>query len=396
MLEAIPSGRKRTFFSGLSPNVVVAGLVSLFTDISSEMIVPVLPLFLAGTLKAPAGAIGLIEGIAESTASILKVFSGWLSDRAGRRKPLMLAGYGFSNAIKPLFGFAGSWTQVLAIRFADRFGKGVRGAPRDALIADSTTKENRGKAFGFHRAMDTAGAAIGPLSAFWIVNRFEGNYRAVFFWSALPGLIAVLLLILFLREKKPESGSARELPHLGFRALDRKFAFFTLAATAFALGNSSDAFLILRAQNLGMAPAIIPLAYFSFNATYSLLSLPLGSLSDRLGRRPVLVAGYIVFAVIYLGFAVASRSVHAWILFVAYGLYYAATEGIQKAYIADLVAPGQRGTAIGTFNALTGLAALPASLVGGFLWQAFGPAATFLYGSALAALATILLLALRA
>ncbi|MCL5045303.1 MAG: MFS transporter [Actinobacteria bacterium] len=375
--------------------MVVAGLVSLFTDISSEMIVPVLPLFLANTLKVPTGAIGVIEGIAESTASILKVFSGWLSDRVSRRKPLMVAGYGFSNVIKPLFGFATSWGQVLVIRFADRFGKGVRGAPRDALIADSTTKENRGKAFGFHRAMDTIGAAIGPLSAFWIISRFEGNYRAVFFWTAVPGLIAVALLVLFLREKKPEGHSVRDLPRLGFRALDRRFMQFTLAATVFALGNSSDAFLILRAQDLGLSAALVPLAYFAFNATYSLFSMPLGTLSDRLGRRPVLVAGYLIFAVIYLGFALASRAAHAWALFVAYGLYYAATEGIQKAYIADLVAPGHRGTAIGTFNALTGLAALPASIIGGFLWQAFGPAATFLYGSMLAAVATAMLLVLR-
>lgn len=381
--------------SGITRNVFVAGLVSLFTDISSEMIVPILPLFLTLTLKVPPTAIGLIEGLAESTASILKLFSGWFSDRMGRRKPLMLAGYGFSNIVKPLFGFSTSWGQVLTIRFADRFGKGIRGAPRDALIADSTTKENRGKAFGFHRAMDTLGAAIGPLSAFWIVSHFHGNYRLVFWWSAVPGLIAVLLLIFFLKEKKAASQAAAEMPKLSFRGLDPHLILFIISATVFALGNSSDAFLILRAKNLGLSVVQVPLAYFTFNATYSLASLPAGMLSDRLGRRPVLITGYLIFALIYLGFGLANRPWHVWMLFVLYGLYYAATEGIQKAYIADFVGKGRRGTAIGTFNALTGLATLPASVIAGFLWQHVTPAAPFYYGSALAVAAAAMLVVKR-
>lgn len=386
--------------SRLDHNIWVAGLVSLFTDISSEMLVPVLPLFLSAVLGAPAGAIGLIEGLAEATASLMKAVSGWISDRTGRRKPLMLLGYGLSNALKPLMGLTGSWVHVLTIRLADRFGKGVRGAPRDALIADSSHPAQRGRAFGLHRAMDTIGAAIGPLAAWLILLAWPGQFRRVFWWAAVPGLIAVALLGLFLRETRPEGtrpSSSRSGPvlrnwSLTVDALPPELRRFILIGAVFALGNSSDAFLILRAQNLGLSTALVPLAYFGFNLTYSILSYPAGLLSDRIGRKPVLVGGFAAFGLIYIGFALANHAWLSWPLFALYGLYYAGTEGVQKAYITDLASAEQRGTAIGVFNAISGLAALPASLLAGLIWDRFGPAAPFWVGSATAGVAALLLL----
>lgn len=376
-------------FAGITRNVVVVGLVSLFTDISSEMISPILPLFLMNVLGAGAATVGLIEGLGEATASLLKMISGWISDRMGRRKPLMLIGYGLSDLTKPLLALAAAWPQVLAIRFADRFGKGVRGAPRDALIADSAPPAVRGKAFGFHRAMDTVGAAIGPLIAFGVLSLSANNYRVAFVVASIPGMLAVLILTLALREGGP-AGRQGAPVRLGFASLGRDYLVFTGVATLFALGNSSDAFLILRAQDLGLATALVPLAYFGFNLVYALLAIPLGSLSDRIGRRRVITVGYLVFAGVYLGFALAGHAWPVWPLFAAYGAYYALTEGVQRAYVTDLVPAEQRGAALGTFNAATGAAMLPASLIGGLLWQEVAPAATFCYGAAFAAMAALL------
>ncbi len=391
---------RRRFLSGVDRNVVVAGFVSLFTDVSSEMIVPVLPLFLSNTLGAGPASIGIVEGVAEATAGILKFFSGWISDRTGRRKPLMVLGYGMSDLVKPLFSAARTWGQVLAIRFADRFGKGLRGAPRDALIADCADPRDRGRAYGFHRAMDTLGAAVGPLAAFALLAAYRGDYRAVFAWSAAPGLVAVVLLLVCLREGPGRPAGAQpagtEVPGGSRkRGAGRRFALFAAATTVFALGNSSDAFLILRAQALGLEPSLVPLAYFTFNAAYALAAMPTGILSDRVGRRPVLIGGYLVFSAIYMGFAVAGRSWHAWPLFAVYGLYYAATEGVQKAYIADIVPPESRGAAIGLVNALTGIATLPASVTAGFLWEYVNPRAPFVAGAALSAAAASMMLLLR-
>lgn len=368
-------------------------MVSLFTDISSEMLVPVLPLFLANVLGVPARAIGLIEGLAEAVASLMKAASGWLSDRTGKRKPLMVFGYSLSNVLKPLLGFTTGWGQVLAIRLADRFGKGVRGAPRDALIADSTAPEERGRAFGFHRAMDTIGAAIGPLVAFLILKMQPGGYRLVFWWAIVPGVLAVLVTF-FLRESgsgKAKSGPVLRNWSLSLFALPAPLRRFIIIGSIFALGNSADAFLILRAQNLGLAAALAPLAYFTFNVSYALLSYPAGALSDRIGRKPVMLGGFLVFALIYAGFGLATQAWMAWPLFLLYGLYYAGTEGIQKAFIADHATPEQRGTAIGVYNALTGLAALPASLIAGMLWDSVGPAAPFFVGAVTALLSVFLL-----
>ncbi|HWI61173.1 MAG TPA: MFS transporter [Symbiobacteriaceae bacterium] len=375
-------------------NVWYAGLVSLFTDISSEMLVPVLPLFLANVLGAPVRAIGLIEGLAEAMASLMKAFSGWLSDRYGKRKPLMVAGYGLSNFLKPMMGFTAGWGQVLAIKLADRFGKGLRGAPRDALIADSAPPEERGRAFGIHRAMDTIGAAIGPLLAFAILSLRPGEYRWVFWAAIIPGVLA-LFAIIFIKETGSgvkKTGPVLRNWSLALGAVSPKLRRFMLVGVLFAIGNSSDAFLILRAQNLGLAAALVPLAYFAFNMSYAILSYPAGALSDKIGRKPVIIGGFAVFAVIYLGFAMATQSWMAWPLFLLYGLYYAGTEGVQKAYITDHADKEHRGTAIGVYNALTGLAALPASLIAGYLWDMVGAAAPFYVGSVTAALAAVLLL----
>lgn len=378
----------------LRSNVFIAGVVSLFTDISSEMLVPVLPLFLANVLGAPVRAIGLIEGLAEAVASLMKAFSGWLSDRLGLRKPLMAIGYGMSNVLKPLLGFTAGWGQVLTIRVADRFGKGVRGAPRDALIADSSDPAERGRAFGFHRMMDTIGAAIGPLMAWLVLQLRPEQYRLVFWWAAVPGVLAIIA-VFFIRESG--SGVKKTGPvvrgwSLSLFALKPQLVRFILVSVVFALGNSSDAFLILRAQNLGLATHLVPLAYFTFNVSYALLSYPAGVLSDKVGRKPLMVGGFLVFALIYLGFARAGQGWMAWPLFLFYGLYYAGTEGIQKAYITDHAGPEQRGTAVGVYNALTGIAALPASFVAGLLWDKVGAAAPFYVGSGTALVAALLLL----
>ena len=372
-------------------NVVVAGAVSLLTDISSEMIIPVLPLFLTLTLGAPVAAVGLIEGVAESTASVLRVFSGYLSDRSGRRKPLILAGYGLSNLTKPLLALAGAWPHVLALRFADRFGKGVRGAPRDALIADSVDASVRGRAFGFHRSMDTTGAAIGPLLAAATLAATAGDARAVFWLASVPGVAAVLLAWWLLRDR-PAAPKDVDAPRLGFRDLGRPFALFTAVATLFALGNSSDAFLILRAQDAGMAVAVIPLAYVAFNTLYAVVATPVGIVSDRWARRPLLAAGYAVFALVYAGFALAPNAPVVAGLFLAYGLYYALTDGVARALVADLVPAPLRATAMGTFSTATGLALLPASLIAGALWQVVGPWAPFAYGAVMGLVAATLLL----
>lgn len=380
----------------IQSTVFFLGLVSFFTDLSSQMIVPVLPLFLTSVLHVQIGTIGIIEGIAESTASVLKLFSGWLSDRMGRRKPLMVIGYGLSNLTKPFFALSSSWGQILAVRFADRFGKGVRAAPRDALLADITTKEARGKAFGFRRSMDALGAALGPLVAFWILAVSQGSYQTVFWASAIPGFLAIVCLIFFVKEKVQSSReNKRSLPKISFKNFDRRFIWFTVVAMLFAIANFSDAFLILRAQNVGMSPALIPLAYLTFNLIASVFSIPVGALSDRIGRRPIIITGYLIFAAIYLGFGFANSVGWMWGLFIVYGLYYAATEGIQKAYIADMIPEGQRGTAMGTFNALTGFAALPASVLAGFLWESFGPMLTFGLSGLLAVVAAVLMVIFR-
>jgi MFS family permease len=378
---------------GFSRNVFVLGVVSFLTDVSSEMIYWVLPLFLANVLRADKSIIGLIEGIAETTASLLKIFSGWLSDRLGKRKALVFLGYTLSTIAKPLLYLATAWQHVLGIRFADRLGKGLRTAPRDAIIADSSPAEQTGRSFGFHRAMDTAGAIIGPAIALlvlaWAGTRMteEGSYRLLFLLAFIPALAAIAT-IFFVTEIAPRGrGTA---PSLTLRGLDQRFKAFLLITVLFTLGNSSDAFLILRSQNAGVAIALVPLLGIVMNTTYTLLATPAGVLSDRLGRRKVIIAGWTLYGLVYLGFALANAAWMPWLLFAVYGVYYAATEGVGKALVADLVPSEQRGTAYGVYNAAVGISALPASVIAGLLWDAISPAAPFFFGASLALLAAVL------
>jgi MFS family permease len=379
-------------------NVVGLGLVSLFQDISSEMIYPLLPLFLANVLGASTVTIGLIEGIAESTASLLKVFSGWLSDRSGQRKGWAVAGYSLSALVKPAVALASGWPLVLVVRFLDRVGKGVRTAPRDALLAASATHASRGRAFGLHRSMDTAGAVVGPLLAYALLPRFAGNFRPVFALTLIPGLISVGLLIWLVRERPVDQPvRQRTPPRPSLAPFGHEFRLFLLAVIVFTLGNSSNAFLLLRASASGVPSVQIPLLWLVFNVVYALVATPAGALSDRVSRRMVIVGGYVVFALVYIGFAWAAIAWHIWLLFAAYGVYSGLTDGVERAYAADLVPDHLRGTAFGVYHTLTGLALLPASVVAGLLWQSVGPAAPFVYGAAmsLAAIAIFAFIARR-
>ena len=375
---------------GFGKNVTVAGLVSFFMDISSEMIYPLVPLFLANVLGVNKSVIGLIEGIAESTSSLLKVFSGWFSDRIGNRKWLMAVGYGISILSRPFVALAISWQQVLGSRFIDRFGKGVRTAPRDAIIAESADKAYLGRAFGFHRSMDTMGAVIGPALAFFLLGLFSNDYRKVFWLSMIPGVIAVLLIIFFITEKKKSVAAHSDRPKLTLRHFDWRFKFFVIIASLFAVGNSSDVFLILRAQQVGVSTLMIPMVYLLFNLVYSLSSIPAGMAADKFGKKRVILLGFVLFAFLYYGFGVASGTKAIWILFGLYGLFMGLTEGIQKAFLATIIPQDFKATAFGVYNTVVGLAMFPASLIGGWLWDHVSPSATFYFGTITASASAIL------
>ena len=373
----------------LPRTVLALAAVSFLTDVSSEMIYPLLPLFLSTTLGAGALAIGVIEGVAESVAALLKLVSGWWSDRMTRRKPLVLAGYGIASVVRPLIGLAQSATQVLGLRLLDRVGKGIRGAPRDALIADAVDPGQRGRAYGFHRAADHAGAVVGPLAAFALLGWMGLSLRAVFLLAAVPAALAVITLVLGVREQPRELPSRAPGPDLRRTGLGGTFWRYLAVLFVFTLGNSTDAFLLLRAADLGVPPVMIPILWALLHVVKSASSTPGGTLSDRFGRRPLIIGGWTVYALVYLGFAQASQTWHAWALFAAYGVYFGMTEGVEKAFVADLVGTGVRGAAFGWYNLAIGIGALPASLIFGVIWERLGSGAAFTFGAALALLAAL-------
>lgn len=388
----------------LPRNLWAVTITSFLTDISSEMLASLLPIFLFSILGVRTALIGVIEGVAETTASLLKIFSGWFSDRIQLRKPLAVLGYGLSTVAKAGLYFAASWAGVLAVRLADRAGKGLRTAPRDALVAESIGAQRRGLAFGLHRAGDTAGAFAGLLIA-WFVLRGTGegasfgrpDFQNLVLGSLIPAALAVLVLAFGSRETG--RSAAPRSQSIGLAGLDRSFLFFLAVVVLFALGNSSDAFLILRAQDAGLSVSAVLGMMITFNLTYAAVSTPAGALSDRFGRRRLLLLGWFLYALVYAGFAALREGWQAWLLMIAYGVYYGLTEGVARALVADLVAPERRGSAYGVYHAAVGLAAFPASLIAGVLWQGafgwegFGASAPFVFGAALALVAALLLAA---
>lgn len=401
----------------LSRNVRALGVVSLLADVASEMIYPLLPLFLTGVLGATGTFLGVIEGAAETTSSMLKLASGWWADRVRRRKPLVVAGYALSAVARPLVALATAPWHVLAVRMSDRTGKGIRTSPRDALLADSSSPSQRGRAYGFHRALDNLGAVLGPLLAWFLYELLHVEMRSVFVWSALPGVLSVLVLVWVVREGERGSGGAGRGRGVEGRAgearagageaagtgagaaaaapaddpppLPAAFWRYLAVVFVFTLGASTDAFLLLRAQQLGVSVAMVPILYAAHNLVKAASSTPGGALSDRYGRRPVIIAGWGLYAAVYLWLAAAGSAWHAWAAFLVYGVFYGLTEGTEKALVADLVPAARRGTAFGWFNFAVGVAALPASVVFGVVWDRFGPPAAFTMGASLAAVAAI-------
>ena len=385
----------------LHPNIWFLTIGSFLTDISSEMLNNLIPLFLYNILGVQTSIIGLIDGIAEATASLVKVYSGALSDRLGKRKTLTVLGYTLSTLSKPFLYFATTWQIVLGVRFSDRVGKGIRTAPRDALLAGSAKSDQRGLAFGLHRAGDTAGAFIGLVIAgliIWLTQSgatelTQLTFQTIVLVSIIPATLAVLVLALGVKEVEAARKAGIGLPSFHLKNFDKRFLTFLVVVIIFTLGNSSDSFIILLGQDRGLNVLQIIAMLMTFNAVYALLAGPFGSLSDRIGRRRLMLAGWMLYGLVYLGFAISHTGAQVWILFGFYGIYYALTEGVSKALVADIVPQEQRGTAYGMFNAAIGLTALPASLIAGILWQTFSPSAPFIFGASLSLIASFLLLA---
>jgi len=389
--ENEPVGRA-SLFSGISRNVFVLGLTSFLTDFSTELYYPLLPIFLTKVIGTGVMFVGVIEGVAESTASLLKLVSGWLSDRLNRRKALVIGGYTLSGLTRPIIAISTMGWHVLAARLIDRIGKGFRTAPRDVLIADSTDPDHRGKAFGFHRSMDHAGAVVGPLVAFILMKFIGEQYRTIFWLSSIPAILAIIVLAAFVKDiRRKDDG--KKLPALTLKPFNQNFKIFLPIVILFTLGNSSDAFLILRAGNLGVATLLIPILWVVLHIVKMLSSMPGGIWSDKAGRRLVIITGWGVYSLIYLGFAFAKAQWHIWALFAVYGIYFGLTEGAEKAFVADLVPSDLRGTAYGIYNFAIGIAAFPSSSIMGFIWETFSPETAFIFGAILSMASVLLLLA---
>jgi MFS family permease len=386
----------------LHPNVFLLGVVSLLTDISSEMIFTLVPLFLVNVLGSATTVVGVVGGISESADAILRIWSGWLSDRIGKRKLLAVFGYGISTLAKPFMYPAANWGAVLAVRLGDRIGKGVRSSSRDALIADSVTASERGRGFGLHRAMDTAGAAIGLILAAVIVYLVQGggnqltreSYQWLVIIGIIPAVVAVVILIFFVHERRRRQKVIGNQPSSSTASLGVRFKIYLAILAIFTLGNSSDFFVVLRAQNIEAPLVQVVMMLVLHNAAYALVSLPMGSLSDRIGRKRVIIIGWSIYALVYLGFALATSVWQIWLLFAAYGLYYGTVEGATRAFVADLIPAEKRGTAYGLYHGVVGLSLLPASIIAGWLWDTVNPAAPFYLGAGLAFVAMLALLTL--
>ncbi|MDL2122830.1 MAG: MFS transporter [Deltaproteobacteria bacterium] len=386
--------RRIEIFSGITRNIFIVGLVSLFTDLSSQMVFPLIPLFLTTVLGCGAYAVGIVEGAAETTASLLKVVSGYWSDKINKRKPFILFGYSMSTITKPLFALANIWTFVLFLRVIERIGKGIRTAPRDALIAESCDESVRGKAYGFHRAADGIGSTLGAVLALLLLPMW--GYRNIFLFAMVPGIISVFIIFFIQEKNAPAKQEKKEVSvKLSLKELPVNLRFFIIVSSLFALGHFGYAFLLLRAKNIGLADNMAIFLYVIFYIVYSICAVPLGIVSDKVGRKPVLMVGYVLFGITSLGLLVTSSFYGILLFFISYGIFYAMIDGTQRAFVVDLAPQHLKGTALGVFHTAIGLVALPGGYIAGLLWDKVSPEATFGYGLILAIVSAVSLVFVR-
>jgi len=373
---------------GFKRNIFYAGITSFLTDTSAKMVYSIMPLFLL-SIGASKTTLSVIEGIAESTAALVKTLSGFWSDKIGKNKPFMLIGYAVTAIVTPFYAVVVSPVQVLYLRFIERFGKGIRTAPRDSLVAGSANEGDMGKSFGFHKAMDNSGAILGPLLAFGVLQLSPGNYRMIFILAAIPALLGILTIFFLIKEAKRHQESLYK--KFNVRDFPRKYYLLLAIIFIFTLGNSTDALLIVKANEVGVKIAYIPLVYLVFNAVSVSFSIPFGALSDRIGREKLLIAGYLLYAIVYFGFGYSTRVSSILILFAIYGLYSAATDGVQKAFVSDFLDKNKQGTGLGIYNAMLGITLLPASIIAGVLYDKVDSSVPFYFGAATALLSAILM-----